>query len=214
MAQTHFTPDPPRARSPSRRRSPEHPQNPAEPPQRPGSPRLRAPGTPRPARDLSAPGHPRDTESPRSFRPVALDHDPTPNDLHSSCPPWYSPQRTQAKPSEASVNPPLPSATKDPRAGSRSRNPSHPPSPPERKANVEKKANAEHHPLQGATGGSGGSPPRKSTASHWRRGRKAPSIVRRRVATGANHPASRSSAFRRGPGTPAVMLRRGTRASI
>ncbi len=37
---------------------------------------------------------------------------------------------------------------------------------------------------------------------------------RRRVATGANHPASRSSAVRRGPGTPAVMLRRGTRASI
>src|SRR5215467_1948462 len=29
------------------------------------------------------------------------------------------------------------------------------------------------------------------------------SIARRRVATGANHPASQSSAFRRGPGTPA-----------
>src|SRR5437016_2745424 len=28
-------------------------------------------------------------------------------------------------------------------------------------------------------------------------------IGRRRVATGANHPASHSSAFRRGPGTPA-----------
>ena len=208
MAQTHFTPDPPRARSPSRRRSPEHPQNPAEPPQRPGSPRLRAPGTPRPARDLSAPGHPRDTESPRSFRPVALDHDPTPNDLHSSCPPWYSPQRTQAKPSEASVNPPLPSATKDPRAGSRSRNPSHPPSPPERKAN------GEHHPpRRGPPGGPGGRPPEEH-CEPLARGRKAPSIGRRRVATGANHPASRSSAFRRGPGTPAVMLRRGTRASI
>jgi hypothetical protein len=37
---------------------------------------------------------------------------------------------------------------------------------------------------------------------------------RRRVATGANHPASLSSAFRRGPGTPAVVPRRGTRAPI
>src|SRR6202161_3841799 len=37
-------------------------------------------------------------------------------------------------------------------------------------------------------------------------------LGRRRVATGANHPASRSSAFRRGPGTPAVVPRRGTRA--
>ena len=37
---------------------------------------------------------------------------------------------------------------------------------------------------------------------------------RRRVATGANHPASQSSAFRRGPGTPAVVPRRGTRAPI
>jgi hypothetical protein len=32
---------------------------------------------------------------------------------------------------------------------------------------------------------------------------KGPSIGRRRVATGANHPASQSSALRRGPGTPA-----------
>jgi hypothetical protein len=37
---------------------------------------------------------------------------------------------------------------------------------------------------------------------------------RRRVATGANHPASLSSAFRRGPGTPAAVPRRGTRAPI
>ena len=35
---------------------------------------------------------------------------------------------------------------------------------------------------------------------------------RRRVATGANHPASHSSALRRGPGTPAPVPRRGTRA--
>ena len=35
---------------------------------------------------------------------------------------------------------------------------------------------------------------------------------RRRVATGANHPASHSSALRRGPGTPASVPRRGTRA--
>jgi len=65
-----------------------------------------------------------------------------------------------------------------------------------------------------AARGSGGSSPRMSTASHRRGDQRAPSIGRRRVATGANHPASRSSAFRRGPGTPAVMLRRGTRASI
>ena len=36
----------------------------------------------------------------------------------------------------------------------------------------------------------------------------------RRVATGANHPASHSSALRRGPGTPAVVPRRGTRAPL
>ena len=53
----------------------------------------------------------------------------------------------------------------------------------------------------------------------WRRRRawgeaKAPQIGRRRVATGANHPASQSSALRRGPGTPAVVLRRGTRAPV
>jgi hypothetical protein len=55
MAQTHFTPDPPRARHPSRRRSPEHPQNPAESLRRPGSPRPRPPAPPRPAGDLNAP---------------------------------------------------------------------------------------------------------------------------------------------------------------
>src|SRR5262249_40599945 len=38
--------------------------------------------------------------------------------------------------------------------------------------------------------------------------------ARRRVATGANHPASHSSALRRGPGTPALVLRRGTRAPV
>ena len=70
-------------------------------------------------------------------------------------------------------------------------------------------------PRAGHAGGSGGSSPRKSTASHRRRPpKKGPSIGRRRVATGANHPASRSSAFRRGPGTPAAALRRGTRAPI
>jgi len=41
-----------------------------------------------------------------------------------------------------------------------------------------------------------------------------PKKGRRRVATGANHPASLSSAFRRGPGTPAAVPRRGTRAPI
>ncbi len=41
-----------------------------------------------------------------------------------------------------------------------------------------------------------------------------PDMERRRVATGANHPASHSSAFRRGPGTPAAVPRRGTRAPI
>jgi hypothetical protein len=46
------------------------------------------------------------------------------------------------------------------------------------------------------------------------RAEKPPDIERRRVATGANHPASHSSAFRRGPGTPAVVPRRGTRAPI
>src|SRR5262249_42189274 len=50
--------------------------------------------------------------------------------------------------------------------------------------------------------GSGGSTPRTSTASRGE-GSKSTRIGRRRVATGANHPASQSSAFRRGPGTPA-----------
>src|SRR6185437_6945146 len=81
------------------------------------------------------------------------------------------------------------------------------------KANGERKANGEHHPHRGPPGGPGVAPPEEH-CEPLARGRKAPSIVRRRVATGANHPASRSSAFRRGPGTPAVMLRRGTRASI
>ena len=170
------------------------------------------------------PRPPRDTESPRSFRPIPGDHDPAPNDLHSPCPPWYLHPTTEAKPSNASVNSPCQAQpgtrTKDPGAVTQpTREEGHSEQKPNgehhpQKANGEQKANDEHHPPQRAAGGSGGSPPRKSTASHWRRSRKAPSIVRRRVATGANHPASRSSAFRRGPGTPAVMLRRGTRASI
>jgi hypothetical protein len=52
-----------------------------------------------------------------------------------------------------------------------------------------------------AAGFRGVAPP-GNTASH-RRGPKGSSIGRRRVATGANHPASQSSALRRGPGTPA-----------
>jgi hypothetical protein len=44
--------------------------------------------------------------------------------------------------------------------------------------------------------------------------RLAAELERRRVATGANHPASHSSALRRGPGTPATVPRRGTRAPV
>jgi len=173
MAQSHFTPDPPRARNPSRRRSPEHPQNPpAEPP---SVPAFHVPGPPapsRPARDLSAPGHPRDTESPRSFRPIPVDHDPplmifTPRVL-----PGTHTQRT--KPSHAKrVSTPLcQPQPKEPGAVPRSR------SQPTREAGHRReeghrrappqKANGEHHPPQGAAGGSGGSSPRESTASHWR----------------------------------------------
>jgi len=43
---------------------------------------------------------------------------------------------------------------------------------------------------------------------------EAPEKRRRWVATGANHPASRTSAFRRGPGTLATVPWRGTRAPI
>jgi hypothetical protein len=43
---------------------------------------------------------------------------------------------------------------------------------------------------------------------------KPASIERRRVATGANHPASHTSALRRGPGTPASVPQRGTRAPV
>jgi hypothetical protein len=53
-------------------------------------------------------------------------------------------------------------------------------------------------------GGSGGSPPGQTLRASRRGPPKGPSIGRRRVATGANHPASQSSALRRGPGTPAV----------
>jgi hypothetical protein len=52
--------------------------------------------------------------------------------------------------------------------------------------------------------GAPGVSPRADTASRRRGGKKPPSIERRRVATGANHPASHSSALRRGPGTPAI----------
>ena len=62
--------------------------------------------------------------------------------------------------------------------------------------------------------GGPGVAPRANTASHRRGDRRPPSMGRRRVATGANHPASHSSAFRRGPGTPVTVLRRGTRAPI
>jgi hypothetical protein len=53
------------------------------------------------------------------------------------------------------------------------------------------------------SGGSGGRPPGGDCELMRRRPGRAPKIGRRRVATGANHPASQSSAFRRGPGTPA-----------
>ena len=53
------------------------------------------------------------------------------------------------------------------------------------------------------TGGPGGLPPGKILRADGEGVRRTPGIGRRRVATGANHPASHSSAFRRGPGTPA-----------
>ena len=55
----------------------------------------------------------------------------------------------------------------------------------------------------GATGGLRGYPPRKILRAMAKSAQKPTKIGRRRVATGANHPASHSSAFRRGPGTPA-----------
>jgi hypothetical protein len=51
--------------------------------------------------------------------------------------------------------------------------------------------------------GSGGCPPGKIPRAIAKPTEKSASKGRRRVATGANHPASHSSAFRRGPGTPA-----------
>jgi hypothetical protein len=54
-----------------------------------------------------------------------------------------------------------------------------------------------------ASGGPGGRPPGSVLRAVGAGDRRPPSIERRRVATGANHPASHSSAFRRGPGTPA-----------
>ena len=56
---------------------------------------------------------------------------------------------------------------------------------------------------RGRPGGLGGLPPGKALRADPARASKTPSIGRRRVATGANHPASHSSALRRGPGTPA-----------
>jgi len=92
---THFTPDPPRARNPHSDERQSIPRVPAEPLQRP-----------------------RDTESPRSFRPLPIDREPYPNDLHAPCPPWYPPPSLKPhhrpKPSEASCPPPLPSATRSP----------------------------------------------------------------------------------------------------
>jgi hypothetical protein len=64
-------------------------------------------------------------------------------------------------------------------------------------------------PGTGCVGAPGGSAPREDTTGLGEGARRAPSsrgcakLGRRRVATGANHPASQSSAFRRGPGTPA-----------
>ena len=55
---------------------------------------------------------------------------------------------------------------------------------------------------EGPPGGPGGRPPGKALRARAERRRRRPSMGRRRVATGANHPASHSSAFRRGPGTP------------
>ena len=53
------------------------------------------------------------------------------------------------------------------------------------------------------SGGPGGRPPGRYCEPRRRRPEGPTSMERRRVATGANHPASHSSAFRRGPGTPA-----------
>jgi len=56
---------------------------------------------------------------------------------------------------------------------------------------------------KGRQGGPGGVPPGKIPRAIAKPTDKSAKIGRRRVATGANHPASHSSAFRRGPGTPA-----------
>jgi len=77
-----------------------------------------------------------------------------------------------------------------------------------------KPANEQHPHGEGATRGVRGVVPPDKHCEPMRSRPKAASIGRRRVATGANHPASRSSAFRRGPGTPAAVPRRGTRAPI
>jgi len=55
---------------------------------------------------------------------------------------------------------------------------------------------------------------RRAGETDLAKGRAAGKKDRRRVATGANHPASHSSALRRGPGTPATVPRRGTRAPV
>ncbi len=136
---------------------------PAEPPRRPRHP---AP-SPRPQR----PGHPRDTESPRSFRPVALDHDPTPNDLHSPCPPWYSPQRTQAKPVSTSPCQPQPrSREQPPGAGTpATREEAH----SRRSQRREEGQRRAPPPTEGRSGGPGGRPPEEH-CEPLARGQKSP----------------------------------------
>src|SRR5450755_3532265 len=61
--------------------------------------------------------------------------------------------------------------------------------------------NPNHNRREGRPGVRGVVPGKALRAQRERRQRR-PSMGRRRVATGANHPASHSSAFRRGPGTP------------
>ena len=75
-----------------------------------------------------------------------------------------------------------------------------------------RRAHAPGHQLKPAgaapdRGVPGGRPPGR-TASHSEGAPRAPKIGRRRVATGANHPASQSSAFRRGTRAPVRMLLR------
>jgi hypothetical protein len=190
------------------------PGSPAEPPQGPRSPRPRALRRPAPSAPPRRPARLRDTESPRSFRPSPSILSSTPNDLHprvlpGTPRPHSNPTTDPTRPKPV-VHPPLPSATRSQNQEPKSREQGAGTRTP---ATPRRRPTASTTPHRGPPGGSGGSPPGRALRAIGE-GQKAPSIVRRRVATGANHPASRSSAFRRGPGTPAVMLRRGTRASI